>query len=622
MKHWSITIILFLYVLSESIVAQQMDTVLIENVQIISSPLISEDDTHISASSDKSIDEVLRLSSNLFLKSNGPGTSSTTSILGGTASHTTLTIHGIPVTNPLIGQADFSLIPIFFNQSLSLQTGINDKIATSGSIAGNVDISDRGHARPTFQFGSVYRSYSNLESYVAYNFLTSRLDLSVNVSRLDAQNDYKYRIDGIEETIFTQVHAENTSTNAYINSTYHLTDNQSIQLWYWWQDQWRNLPPTFVQTSSLENQEDSFHKGGLIHRYRSESTSLTTKVGYTDQDILYRDDAIAFENTGSFQSQYYESTLRLRQNKAVQLHLGYQGDINHATNGGFGEERQLVSHRLLLGGQRLHEEKHTTFLLRLIKSNFDTQSLKISGFLSQTLHNINGGTFKGTFRKLWRAPGMNDLYWSNGGNPNLRPENGWEANLEYQSPLSRSISLKTTVFSRWLNDYILWAPSEDFGGTFASSNISTVWSRGLLLDLNWKGNFDLVNLTIENTHSLIYSSPDETVESTILIKDAQLIYTPIYTGRLSAVAYKGQTSLRIHSSVTTQYTGINANVDGYALVDLYLGHHFDIGQSSELNVGLEIVNVFDQTYVIIERRPVPGRYLKLNINYICGSTKR
>jgi len=617
MKIWS-WIIPIVYILCVGILnGQDIDSILIENVQIISSPITSSSKgDFLEGSKDETIDEVLSLSSDLFLKSNGPGSSVTTSLLGGTASHTTLTIHGVPVTNPLIGQSDFSLIPIFFNQSLSLQTGASESITTTGSIAGNIDISDSGRKKPTLKVGSVYRSFRNLESYASYNLLTSRLDLSANVSRLDAKNNYSYQIDGIDNTRFTQENAENTATNIYLNGTYHLSDNQSIEAWYWWQDQWRNIPPTIVQTKSQQSQTDQFHKGGLIHRYQTDKRSLISKIGYTNQTIGFVDDAILFENNGAFTSQYYESILRLRQDRQVQMTIGYQGDFNQASNGGFAEDNNLVTQRVLLGAKRQSDRESTTFILRVIDSNLDDTPIATSGYLSQSIRNANGRVFRANIRKLWRPPSMNDLYWAMGGNPDLGPESGWEVNLEYESTPSTNLRLQTNVFSRWVSDFILWSPSEELGGLFRAGNVSSVWSRGILFDLAWTQRYDAFDLIVKTNHSLIYSSPNETIESTFLTKDAQLIYTPIYASRLSAQAKRNNTILRMQSSLTTQYTGINDDVDGYALFDVYVGHTFGLGNGGELQVGIEAINVLDETYVVIERRPMPGRYFKVSFNYL------
>lgn len=618
MKSW-LAIFPIVFCVIQIASAQEIDSVLIEDVHIISAPIKKIDDrTLLTGSDDQSVEDVLQLSTDIFLKSNGPGSSITTGILGGTASHTTLTIHGVPVTNPLIGQADFSLIPIFFHQSLSLQTGSSDDIKTTGSIAGNVAISDRAVSKPLIKVGSVYRSYRNLESYFTYHLLTNKWDISANVSRLDAKNSFRYRLDGIDAT-FIQSHAENTSTNAYLSATYHLTDNQSIQGWYWWQDQDRNIPPTTVQILSTQRQEDRFHKGGLIHRYQTDNLNLTSKIGYTDQEIFFEDPQILRESLGAFTSQYYESILEMRKDKDVQLSLGYQGDISLGQNSGFAEDSRLMAHRFLFGLDQNLLPNQTNFLVRVISSNLGGDQLASSGYLSHARKLHNGARIKGSLRKLWRAPSLNDLFWSFGGDPNLSPERGWEVNAEYSTSKDNLLSVTTNLFSRWVSDYIIWAPSEELGGFFGASNISTVWSRGILVDLDYRIALREMNLSIKNTHSLIYSSPDETVESTFLTQNAQLIYTPIYSTNLVAQLQRNRTSLRVNTSLTTQYTGINEDVDGYTIVDAGIHHSFDFGRGGELQVGVEMANVFDVSYVIVERRPVPGRYLKLNFNYIYRS---
>lgn len=92
----------------------------------------------------------------------------------------------------------------------------------------------------------------------------------------------------------------------------------------------------------------------------------------------------------------------------------------------------------------------------------------------QTRIGLAGGT-------AFRAPTLNDLYWPTGGNPELKPENGWEVELNVSQQLD-FLWLDADVFYRQTTDLIAWQPDET-GAVWSPENVDnqTVLGVGLIL---------------------------------------------------------------------------------------------------------------------------------------------
>lgn len=83
--------------------------------------------------SDKLINET-----SLYLKTYGNNQLSTIAIRGSTASQTAILWNGININSPTLGQTDFSLIPLFLFDEISLRYGTASALYGSDAIGGSI----------------------------------------------------------------------------------------------------------------------------------------------------------------------------------------------------------------------------------------------------------------------------------------------------------------------------------------------------------------------------------------------------------------------------------------------------------------------------------------------------
>ncbi|HRB38366.1 MAG TPA: Plug domain-containing protein, partial [Bacteroidia bacterium] len=86
----------------------------------------------------ESLSDLLSAESGVLIKNYGPGSLASSSIRGGNANQTAVIWNGFNINNPMLGQTDFSIIPEFFADKISMQYGGGSAQWGSGAVGGAV----------------------------------------------------------------------------------------------------------------------------------------------------------------------------------------------------------------------------------------------------------------------------------------------------------------------------------------------------------------------------------------------------------------------------------------------------------------------------------------------------
>jgi vitamin B12 transporter len=90
-------------------------------------------------------------------------------------------------------------------------------------------------------------------------------------------------------------------------------------------------------------------------------------------------------------------------------------------------------------------------------------------------------TLKNNYFRSFKFPDFDDLYYRSMdntmvGNPKLKPEDGWGADLSGELKLEKYFSFTSTVFWQWTSDSIHWIKSQ--GGRWSPENVGTASFTG------------------------------------------------------------------------------------------------------------------------------------------------
>ncbi len=237
-------------------------------------------------------------------------------------------------------------------------------------------------------------------------------------------------------------------------------------------------------------------------------------------------------------------------------------------------------------------------------------------------HDLN---FRAFYKRIFRMPTFNDLYYTDIGNASLRPEYAtqWDLGARYSlmtdgTGFFTGIKLSADAYYNRVTDKIIAVPSGRGQYRWTMMNIGKVKIRGI--DVSARTTVspvqDLkvdVNLTYTYQRAQDYSDPTDNGDGGTY--KGQIAYIPWHSG--SAVVHGQWHDVELNYSfvyVGERYTG-SANIQEYHeqpwyTHDLSASYTFQLGQA-RIKATAEVNNLFNQYYDVIRNYPMPGRNFKL-----------
>ncbi|MDE6715844.1 MAG: TonB-dependent receptor [Muribaculaceae bacterium] len=232
--------------------------------------------------------------------------------------------------------------------------------------------------------------------------------------------------------------------------------------------------------------------------------------------------------------------------------------------------------------------------------------------LSYTYRNL---TLKGWYKSIFRAPTLNDLYYTQVGNRNLKPEFTKQINLgaEYFASINQwYASVQADIYQNRIENRIVCMPLKgtytwsmmNYGETFCrglNANASVRYTTG-----NW--NFSLLcSLTWQR--DLNRTDPDDTDTY-----NKPICYSPTLSyGITGIVAWKDYSitlsDLHVGERMWS-YADPEDILKPYNNLDLKLSGHI-----WKLVASLEVNDLLDVQYEHIPRYPMPGRNFRLSLSF-------
>lgn len=229
------------------------------------------------------------------------------------------------------------------------------------------------------------------------------------------------------------------------------------------------------------------------------------------------------------------------------------------------------------------------------------------------------------YKRIFRMPTFNDLYYTDIGNADLKPEYATQYNVgfQYQCKFDRSVfkafSLRADAYYNEVTDKIIAVPKGTGQYRWMMMNIGKVHITGVDVTAQLAMEFPhgiQVNGQLNYTYQTAqdYTDPTDNADEAGTYK-GQIAYIPWHSG--SAIlggAWKGvginysfiYVGERYHNS-----SNIPANYEQpWYTHDLSANYTFRLGKVA-LKATLEVNNLFNQQYEVIMNYPMPGRNFKV-----------
>ncbi len=214
----------------------------------------------------------------------------------------------------------------------------------------------------------------------------------------------------------------------------------------------------------------------------------------------------------------------------------------------------------------------------------------------------------------YRFPTLNDRYWQPGGNPDLLPERGWSQELGVDLNWSKDqhhFHYAITGYNRHIKDWIRWSPDEETR-LWTAQNIALVWSRGIEQRLGWQWPFRTGHMTAEAGHDLVHSTNQVTVSELGLVKGEQLVYVPVHQAFARLSMKWRKTRFQYLHRYTGPITTVVEPLPGYQVAGVRLEQGWE-GRWLQGLVFLNIENLWNEPYRVVERRVMPGRHYRVGV---------
>ncbi len=616
-----------------------------------------------------SMADVLTFNSSIFVKSYGRATLSTVAFRGTEASHTQVTWNGMRINNPMLGMVDFSMIPSYFIDDASLLHGSSSVNETGGGLGGAVKLSTKAADADGFglQYIQGVGSFNTFDEFLRLTYGNDHWQLSTRIVYSSSPNDYKFVNREKKENIYDEqmniigqyYPTMRNRSGAYkdlhiLQEAYYNTGRGSrFGLNAWYINSNRELPRLTVDYGdgkAFENrQREETFRGILSWDFLRSNWKVGAKAGYTYSWMPYdyrRDvgngnmvSMIRARNKvntvyGQAEAEYYIGKKWLfTASLSAYQHFALNRDKNIITTEGnsrivgYNKARVEVSSSVS-AKWKPYERVGLALTLREDMFGRDYSPIIPAFFIDGVISKRGNVVAKASVSRNYRFPTLNDLYFLPGGNPNLEKENGWS----YDGGLSFAVSKKNkyslsgsaTWFESRIRDWIIWLPSPM--GYYKPTNIELVHSYGLELKSNFSLQllsdllFDL-GATYSWTPSIDYGKNLSEADRSY---GKQLVYIPLHSAAATAtLSWRKWSLLYKWCYYSERYTMSSNDIMLTGKLPEYFMNNIAIEKIfstrwAELSVKGSVNNLFDEEYMSVLSRPMPG----INFEIFLGITPK
>ncbi|MBR5146058.1 MAG: TonB-dependent receptor, partial [Bacteroidales bacterium] len=573
MKRLLIILSIF-FALSVTALAQN-DTIYLQSVEVMSSYVSNKvsketmerkiDTAIIKRLKTVSLSQLLIQHSPVFIKTYGPGSTASASFRGTTASHTLVLWNGMQLNSPTLGEVDFSTIPVFFTDEVSLQWGSKTS-ANSGGLGGVVNIGNTQKFNEGLMLDvrQTYGSFNTWGSYVTLGYSGKNIMARVKAYRNSSDNDFTYN------NIATIPHQEMKQKNAdfvdygFMPELQVRFKNSLLILVSWNQFSQRNYPQIMpnVFNNTQEYADNDFSRNLLSYKYYWNSGRVEVKSAYFHEQQNYFLESYTSngkpvtQNNSLNKSDVFRQIVDLQQDlyKSWRLYAKVQYDYekvessNYSQNSSSSPKRNLLSFyaavdgkicndldlRLTLRNDIIGRDVTPVASKNVAPENTVSEKMKSEGFfptatLVYRLPFVEGLNFNLGYSHNYRNPSLNDLYWNPGGNENLKSEKGktfdFDVNYFYEKD-NFDFDVKAGLYYSKVQDWIQWVPTNY--RYWMPKNVSEVLARGFELHLNANYKYALWNFNISGNYVYSHTTDESEYAQQYGSDGKQLIYIPLH----------------------------------------------------------------------------------------------
>lgn len=540
--------------------------------------------------------------------------------------HVGVYLDGIRITNAQNGQIDLGRYSLSNMESVSLYNANRNERLQSASEYASAATVYMQTKRPTqttymMEYGCGSFGLNKLKGYFALKNL-----LFVDAEYQHSDGDYAFRFRSEQEDTVGTRH--NSDITFYRLEAAGFYKGLSTHVYYYNSE--RGLPGPVIrrlsdQWDSTDRQWDQNFFIQSSYKHSWEHFGLKTNLKYSYDYLHYLQDprtnaATMYCNNHYTQQDLYGSVAAAWNTRYVSLTASTDlrwSDLD-ADVYKFAYVYRLDSKSLLSAIASYRGfEANIALLYTHISDHTRGAASPLSRLTPMYLASWHGGplTVRAFHKRIFRAPTLNDLYYTLVGNAQLRPEytSQWDLGVDYKD---RHLHLAVDLYTSRIEDKIVAIPMKcqfrwsmvNFGlvrslGISTTAGYDRTWGK-LALSVN-------ANYTCQRDRD--FSSPsDPEYKNTIP-------YSPLHSSSLIvSLGYDGWAACTSWLYTGDRFALISNNKEdmlgAWQTVDLKLSKTFTVSRHS-LQTTIECNNLTDSRHEVVKRYPMPGRNWKLTLQW-------
>jgi vitamin B12 transporter len=531
----------------------------------------------------------------IYIRKYGPGLSYSLSVRGSNSAQVELLWNGLSLNSPMQGQSDLALLQ--FSEGNSIVFDPNNFVY---GLSGAISIMDQIQDSPQFQLAISEKISSSIgQDFNAY-LASSRQHwkMSLGLHATNDQNRFSYEKNGEEKQI---THNGSDQYQAKFNLHFFPSHKNHFRLNTWFSKSKREIPPSIYENSSDAIQGDQAWRILSSYRFLGKSYSFQSKLAFLLDKLTYTSPQKNIFSDSWARQWIQEAEWNWTPGVNQSIHLHFSNKYMQVNSNAYEALKSIDDLHLRMQYGLHWIDRHQ------IKSGFklghrsNKQKLNFAPYLNYQWQMNPFIQVNASIGRKFRYPGFNDLFWSQGGNEDLKNESAlsYEIGLNWQP--NANFRIENRSYRKKVSNWIQWLP---VNGIFEASNIEKVHGAGMENSLEIKGDWKNFQYSLILMHQWTinrYASGPNT--------GRQLIYTPKTNLKQNSSFRWGSVNLLIdqqwigkvyttfdHSESLKAYFLLNGTIEKSFHTDHY-----------RFNVWLRMNNVLDQSYFSIQNYAMPGR---------------
>lgn len=623
-----------------------MDTVLVREIEILAKKRMEKsgiritrpDSMALHSGLSADLSELLSSQTPVFVKNYGPGAQSTAHFRGTSASHTQIIWNGISLNSPMRGYTDLSQVPLFFVDEIYLLHGGSSLTETSGALGGSIHLENQPDwlskrlltvkaERGSFQTGR-YSAKLQLGS-----------DKILSVTRLyneNSENEYPFYNTGVLPHQADTLRNGAFRKQAMLQEFYYRSGSEiMVTLRGWIQDNHRDLPPlmSYEGDPREEGQHDRQTRVQMEVKKYGGAFNLSYNAGYNNSKMDY----FLYLPLNNYQVSDAKSGEEKLYN---QLRMNYVKNDRFALTATLEGAWQKVKARELVkqDGYEVDRLEAGTMIQLMVRpttrsglyflSRSEYYDNRFIAFIPSAgaewqFRNVNPMALRMNLTRNYHKPGLNDLYWIPGGNPELLPEEGVTGEMIFSSQYRQNgVSLRQELsgYASEIKNWIIWQPAQNGAWFWEAVNLDRVKSAGLEYNFSGDVRYRQYKFSAGGNYALTRSYRRNQPTETGYSNRRQLIYIPVHSANFQAgAARQGYSALlhlgftgRRYTQTSNQWTSFENSLPPFMVTSLSLQKDFPVSVL-KMGVKAKVENLFNVRYQQILWRPMPGRNYSVTI---------